>query len=151
MTLLSSESQPEFTEEGGVGITFLLGAFNFLTVLRDPFFLNFVEVLEDEDWEAEGEEGPVWKALCGCGLPCRSQCSLSNLCNLFASVSSCWPLNGRSNVETKSSAYMMETALLWREEGGLSSPESVPATVVTLLACWEAEPFFELFFFCVSA
>ena len=46
-TLLSSESQPEFTEEGGVGITFLLGAFNFLTVLRDPFFLNFVEVLED--------------------------------------------------------------------------------------------------------
>jgi len=115
-TLLSSESQPEFTEEGGVGITFLLGAFNFLTVLRDPFFLNFVEVLEDEDWEAEGEEGPVWKALCGCGLPYRSQCSLSNLCNLFALDSFCWSSYGRSNVETKSSAYSMETALLWREE-----------------------------------
>ena len=89
MTLLSSESQPEFAEEGGVGITFLFGAFDFLTVLRDPFFRSFVEVLEDEDWEAGGEEGPVWKALCGCGLPYLSQCSLSNLCNLFAADSSC--------------------------------------------------------------
>ena len=151
MTLLSSELHPEFAEEGGVRSTFLLRVFDFFVVLRVPFFRNFVKVLEDEDWEAEGEEGPVWKALCGCGLPCRSQCSLSNLCNLFASDSSCWTLYGRSNVETKSSAYMTESALLWREEGGLSSPESVPATVVTLLACWEAEPFFELFFFCVSA
>ena len=123
MTLLSSELHPEFAEEGGVRSTFLLRVFDFFVVLRVPFFRNFVKVLEDEDREAEGEEGPVWKALCGCGLPCRSQCSLSNLCNLFASDS----------------------------EGGLSSPESVPATVVTLLACWEADPFFELFFFCVSA
>ena len=102
MTLLSSELHPEFAEEGGVRSTFLLRVFDFFVVLRVPFFRNFVKVLEDEDWEAGGEEGPVWKALFGCGLPCLSQCSLSTLCNLFASDSSCWSSPGA----TKSSAYM---------------------------------------------